>query len=218
MNQDEQVTPKTKKCPYCAEEVPAEAVKCKYCGEWLVKSQYSNVQALWRLFILSFMTFNIYHIYWFYRNWRDLKNHRKLDDYSPILYTIFLLVPMLNIYFIYSQFKDIQEFAKQAGSQTYTSPGGLTFFYVFLRFIEVISFKVVNPSTHPIDYLLLSIFLLLSSTVVLGIVQNTLNIFWKKEQPELKIRQQFTKKEMACLIIGGIWWVFVLISLVMPKQ
>jgi hypothetical protein len=218
MNQDEQVTPKTKKCPYCAEEVPAEAVKCKYCGEWLVKSQYSNGQALWRLFILSFMTFNIYHIYWFYRNWRDLKNHKKLDDYSPILYTIFLLVPILNIYFIYSQFRDIQEFAKQASCETYTSPGGLTFFYVFLKFTEVFSFKMVNPTTHPIGYLLLSIFLLLSTTVVLGIVQNTLNIFWKKEQPELKIRQQFTKKEIACLIIGGIWWVFVLISLFIPEQ
>jgi len=218
MNQDEQVTPKTKKCPYCAEEVPAEAVKCKYCGEWLVKSQYSNVQALWRLFILSFMTFNIYHIYWFYRNWRDLKNHKKLEDYSPILYTIFLLVPILNIYFIYSQFKDIQQLAKQAGCETYTSPGGLTFLYVFLKFTEVFSFKVVNPTTHPIDYLILSIFLLLSTTVVLGIVQNTLNIFWKKEQPELEIRQQFTKKEITCLIIGGIWWVFVLISLFIPEQ
>jgi hypothetical protein len=134
MNQDEQVTPKTKKVLYCVEGVPAEAVKCKYCGEWLVKSQYSNIQALWRLFILSFMTFNIYHIYWFYRNWRDLKNHKKLDDYSPILYTIFTgsyIKYLFYIYSIYSQFKDIQEFAKQASCETYTSPGGLYFSMYF---------------------------------------------------------------------------------------
>lgn len=29
---------KTKKCPYCAEQILSDAVKCRFCGEFLVDS------------------------------------------------------------------------------------------------------------------------------------------------------------------------------------
>lgn len=35
---------KTRKCPYCGEEIPFEAKKCRYCGEWLTTNDADGQQ------------------------------------------------------------------------------------------------------------------------------------------------------------------------------
>jgi hypothetical protein len=39
----------TQKCPYCAEEIRAEAVRCRYCRSWLAGSSAEGWREGWQL-------------------------------------------------------------------------------------------------------------------------------------------------------------------------
>lgn len=227
MNQENQ--PLIKKCPFCAEDILSDAVKCKHCGEWLNRphgaespqatgEQHSNAQAPWRLILLSILTFGIYEIYWFYRNWKHLKKHKGLNI-SPGWRTVGLFVPIYNIILIYRQFRDIRDFAVEAGCKTYSSPGWLTFGYIIL---SGISFRLSLHEwklTDPAELLGIAIFvffIFLLALWLLVVVQKTLNDFWKKEQPGLEMRAKFSGGEIALLVIGGILWIRILRVIFVP--
>lgn len=165
--------------------------------------QFSNAQSLWHFVLLCIVTFGAYELYWFYHNWKHLKLHKNLDI-SPGWRTIGLSVPILNIVLIYRQLRDIRDFAKETGRDTYSSldtyfsPGWIAFTWIFLTALA----------------LLPGIFSLLGYLSIwpLAKVQGVLNSYWKKEQPELIERTKFSGRQIALLVIGGIVWILLLIT------
>ena len=209
MNQENQR--KTKKCLFCAEEILADAVKCKGCGEWLNKQaagstlpqstlqQFSNAQPVWHFVLLSIVTFGVYEIYWFYRNWKYLKIHKNLDI-SPGWRTAGFFVPIYGIVLAYRQLRDIRDFSKEAGIVKTYSPGWILF--------EWLIFSALWKSPYPF------FFFSLLSVWPLAIVQGVLNFYWRKQQPQLMERTKFSGGQITLLVIGGIYWVLVLIVLI----
>lgn len=226
MNQENRLA--TKRCPFCAEEILSDAVKCKHCGEWLdkqpivaqkiierVEPHYSNAQAPWQLVLLSIISFGIYEIYWFYRNWKHLKTHKQLEI-SPLWRTVGLFIPIYSIVLIYRQFRDIRDYAKQAGCETFSSPGWLAFGYSFLNGISfrlsLYEWRLTDPG-EILATTVLGLLLDLLRLWILVTVQKTLNRFWQKEQPDFEMRSKFSGKEIALIVVGGILWLLGLIGI-----
>jgi len=162
---------------------------------------FSNIQPIWQLILLHIATAGLYAIYWFYRNWSQLKYHKDLKI-NPVLRTLGLFVPILNVVLIYKQFKQINDFADEAGiDKTYppiATLGGL------------LGFAALGKLPDP--FWLLSFL----SVLPLALVQTTINSYWHIEEPCLRIRKHPSIGQIVILIIGAIFWAFALVGLFLP--
>lgn len=202
---EEKILHTTKRCPFCANEIHLEAIKCQYCNEFLDGrirvEQFSNVQPIWQLIILSILTCGLYDIYWFYRNWKHFKVHHKLNI-SPTWRTVGLLIPLVGLVQTHRQLKYIRHLAKEAGIEKSFSP----------RMI-LISLMIFNLlSLLPVPYWFLSLF----SVWPLTVVQRVLNSYWEKEQHGIPSRTKLSKWEIAIVMMGGIIFILGLIGTFLP--
>jgi hypothetical protein len=200
-------------CGKCGIENSKDSNYCPVCGEQLVKrktsstplisttQQYSNAQPVLHFVLLSILTFGIYEFYWFYRNWKHIKVHKNLDI-RPGWRTVGLFIPIYGIVLAYRQLREIRDFSKELRIDKTYSPGWILFGWLTLNAL----WKLPDPFW----------FLSFLSVVPLAVVQGVLNSYWKKEQPGFTERTKFSGGQIAILVIGGIWWILLLIGTLSP--
>jgi len=199
-------------CPECGEQVEKGSKMCNGCGTSFNtqkesgKTEYSNVQPTNKLIWLIILTGGLYQIYWFYRNWRDFKEHKNLDI-SPGLRTVGLFIPLVNLYFVGTQFKDLRDYEEEADVKTF-SLWAVVISWVVLSYVSVRLGFSENPVVG-----MISMFLSFCLVIPFYMVQKTLNEYWMKEQGDLPRRKGLSLGEIITLIIGLIFLVIGLIGI-----
>lgn len=143
-----------------------------------------------KVLILSVLSFGLYSIWWTYKSWRFFQEKDGLDI-MPVARAIF------SIFFQYSLFENIQNYAKANGYQKSYSSG--------LLFAGQLIFGIA--SRLPAPYWLLSVV----SSVFLVAPANALNFaIANAEQYKATTVSGFNGRQIAVLVIGSVVWMLVL--------
>jgi len=197
---------KTKKCPFCAEEIDINEMQCNYCGEQLDNAELylgqvkgalkrSRILPIWKFALLSIITFGIYQLIWFYFNWKFLKEEDNLKI-SPFWRAWFSM-------FWAGSFADhLQKHLNKNGIAGAYSPIliGITYF------VMSILWKLPDP------YWLVSY---LSFIPMLPLL-NSLNIYWQNKEHNLP-PSKFVWWQTIFVIVGILYFVLVIIGTCLPS-
>lgn len=165
-------------------------------------------QPAWHVLVLCWVTSIAYLIYWSYKNWRDFSKQAALvsgdaaqsealkpfKDISPLLRSIGLFVPVLNLFLIVTQFLSIAQLVPDEKSLPRRSPlmaAGI----IFGSFISLTFLFCFPPPFF---------FLGLLSAIPFAFVQHWINQYWDSVEPSGRaMRHAFSVKELIVIIFGG---------------
>jgi hypothetical protein len=172
-----------------------------YTSSGASKKRYSHHLSITKLVLLNIATVGIYRIGWLIKNWSDIDEDTRKE--VSIWNTLGLIIPIVNIFMIYAQFKEIKELAEENAITLEWSAGWSTFWVLFLTSISSRLFEM-NP-----EGLIVSIGAIVLATLPMISVQDTLNDIWGKTQ-NLPQRIGLSIGETIWLVVGLIVWVGVI--------
>jgi len=170
--------------------------------------------------VLSVLTCLFYNFYWFYKNWRDLARHaasadetsnpglRAFNSISPLLRTIGLLVPVLQIYLPLTLVKGIAEL--HPGESTFPRRHPLWASGLVIGFWIAFMFLGRLPgSLYLLSFL---------AAIPLAVSQSWLNDYWQAvESKDVVVRQAFTVKELMVIIAGSMLLALILTRFIIGR-
>jgi hypothetical protein len=164
----------------------------------------SHRQPVWHVIVLNIFVPYLYGAWWFYKNWKALASAAKevqekpelrpFFNTSPVLRTMGMMVPLLNIYLAFRFFKDIASIYPFQTAPQRKHPSLAAFLLTVALFGLLLLGKL--PDGYYLFYL--------TACLPLALCQKWLNDYWQsKEESTLSVRQTFTALELTALILGA---------------
>jgi len=204
-------------CKKCGRENPEGSKFCQHCGITIGSSKtttserpteiikastlsdntkgFSDAYPIKKLSIMLVVTYGVYFLYWFEKNWQLIKKERQ-SNISPFWRTAGLFVPILGLYLVYKQFKEIKKLAEETGIEDTYSPGWSLIGYLA---INILSLGFLAP-------------------FVLNRIQTTFNNYWKLKEPNKEIKTRFSWKEILALLFFMGLYLLILLGLMYPAD
>lgn len=146
-----------------------------------------------KFMLLCFLTMGLYLIWWMFKAWRFFMQKDKLDI-MPAFRAVFY------IFFLYSLFKKINNYAKQQGYTENFSSGWM--------FIGFMVFSVLIKLPEPYDLItVLNFIFLIPAFKALNFAKQQSNQFVVIEQ------KKFSKAQMILIVLFSIFWCLYLLAL-----
>ncbi len=175
---------------------------------------FSNHQPLGRLAALLFLSYGIYQFFWFWRNWRQLRVGH------PGWRTAGLLVPFLNFWLVYDQFRRVEETARSLGIQAFRA-GRVFLAWLALNLFSTAVALLVYPwsparLSEGLSLFLIDVMLLALQILPLVYVQSALNAVWTMVDPDRPARPGFSRGELVFLLLCIFLWQMNLLAIFAP--
>ncbi|MCL2656718.1 MAG: hypothetical protein FWD62_04735 [Betaproteobacteria bacterium] len=159
-----------------------------------------------RKFILLFIaSLGLYQIYWFYMNWRRQKITAGLAI-QPALRGIFA------IFFTHALFKRIDAQLETRGLSLRWSPNAIASAYVVLSLASAMQDRFAAEGVSPPLSFGISLLFLGAIMLILLPVQRTINTVCS--DPEGKSNNSLGYANIVWLILGGVFWLLILLGLI----
>ena len=107
-------------CASCGAEMPPQDASCSKCG---ARNERRVRYSLWRVGILTFLTFGLYYYYWMYVSWKHLAEEVPGKEFHPFWHAMSQFAPIYNSVVIYQHFRTIKDVQERERVKSNLVPG-----------------------------------------------------------------------------------------------